>query len=184
MRSLQSRKVSVEYCCLCGTDGTIPGRRTQLAVHHSTDAGIVSKKTKATRGSVRAIATRTINGCGKLAGPVRHSLHLLQETLKNKAEDFMYSTAADRREAHQLEEKCAELERVVTSADVVGTLWVGAQALKCFFLTTWHANSPRHGRPFVCADEVYSRTTVVGLTSSPSRGHDQVVPCTDTRRPL
>eukprot|EP00752_Nemacystus_decipiens_P008310 g7428.t1 len=42
-----------------------------------------------------------------------------QETLKNKAEDFMYSTAVDRREAKQLEEKCAELERIVTSADVV-----------------------------------------------------------------
>ncbi|CAM9504572.1 unnamed protein product [Hapterophycus canaliculatus] len=42
-----------------------------------------------------------------------------KELLENKAEDFKYSTAADRREVQQLEEKCAELERIVTSSDVV-----------------------------------------------------------------
>lgn len=48
----------------------------------------------------------------------------------------MYSTAADRREAHHLEEKCEELERVVASADVVGTLKTGAQLQPNIFLST------------------------------------------------
>lgn len=43
-----------------------------------------------------------------------------QELLKSKEEDFKYANAANRREVHQLEEKCAELQRVIASSDVVG----------------------------------------------------------------
>ena len=66
----------------------------------------------------------------------------LQETLKNKVEDFVYSTAADRREAQHLEEKCAELERVVTSADVVGTFhWESQPYSKIYFPLALGSNS-------------------------------------------
>lgn len=65
-----------------------------------------------------------------MAYGARLLLFHLQETLKNKVEDFMYSTAADRREAQHREEQCAELERVVTSADVVGTLHFGISTIE------------------------------------------------------
>lgn len=44
-----------------------------------------------------------------------------KELLKNRAEDFMYATAPERREVHQYEEKCADLQRILMSSDVVGT---------------------------------------------------------------
>lgn len=47
---------------------------------------------------------------------------LCQEVLKIEADNFYFSTAGDRREVLQREEKRAELERVVASSDVVGEL--------------------------------------------------------------
>lgn len=44
----------------------------------------------------------------------------VQEVLAQQAEEFVYSTAADRRVVRQLEEKRQELERVVASSDIVG----------------------------------------------------------------
>ncbi|CBJ28603.1 conserved unknown protein [Ectocarpus siliculosus] len=42
-----------------------------------------------------------------------------EELLKNREEDFMYATAPERREVHQYEEKCADLQRILMSSDVV-----------------------------------------------------------------
>lgn len=41
----------------------------------------------------------------------------------NKEDDFQYFTAASRREVHQLEGKCAGLQRIIASSDVVGKLY-------------------------------------------------------------
>ncbi|CAM9929956.1 unnamed protein product [Ectocarpus fasciculatus] len=42
-----------------------------------------------------------------------------EASMRGEAEDFMYATAPERREVHQHEEKCADLQRILMSSDVV-----------------------------------------------------------------